>query len=390
MRNTFTRYFSIAVLLMASVSFSHAQKKRMTVKARIVGELSPEAGQSRSPGVAGAVSGHLGALLIVAGGANFPDRMPWEGGAKSYHDRIHVFRKDGDRLIPEPSANFLPEKVAYAASCPTPQGLFYAGGENAVGISDRVWLMNWSDSASTPKVESLPPLPTPVTNAAVAYCDRRIYLAGGETPKGVTDRCWTIDLGDLEGGWSPLPPLPKPVSHAVLSAIMTDYMIDLYVFGGRMKKPDGISEIYSSVFHYGPSEGRWVESSPLPHPLSAASGVAVEGGHVLLFSGDRGETFSRVENTVASIALSKDDAEKQRLTMQKNRLLSEHPGFSRDILRYEVAKGKVGKVGTLPENPPVTTSAFWWDDAVYIPSGEIRAGVRTPTILRVDVKTPRK
>jgi N-acetylneuraminic acid mutarotase len=176
----------------------------------------------------------------------------------------------------------------------------------------------------------------------------------------------------------------------VFAAVMTDYMIDLYVFGGRMKKPDGISEIYKSVYHYGPSEGRWVETSPLPHPLSAASGVALEGGHVLLFSGDRGETFSRVENTVASIALSKDDAEKQRLTMQKNRLLSEHPGFSRDILRYEVAKGKVGKVGTLPENPPVTTSAFWWDDAVYIPSGEIRAGVRTPTILRVDVKTPRK
>ena len=201
---------------------------------------------------------------------------------------------------------------------------------------------------------------------------------------------FTIDLGDLEGGWSPLPPLPIPVSHTVLAAVMTDYMIDLYVFGGRMKKPDGISEVYSSVHHYGPSEGRWVDLAPLPHPLSAASGVAVEGGSVLLFSGDRGETFTQVEQTLAAIAQSKDEAEKQRLTMQKNRLLSGHPGFSRDILRYEVAKGKVEKVGTLPENPPVTTSAFLWADAVYIPSGEVRAGVRTPAILRVDVKTPRK
>ena len=388
MRNTLKRTFSLAILLLASVTFSQAQKKRMSVKARIAGEIPPVSGETRSHGVAGAVSGNLGSRLIVAGGANFPDRMPWEGGAKTYHDRIFVFTKDGDRLKADPAVLRLHEKIAYAANCPTPHGLFYAGGENEKGISGKVWLIRWPDSAAAPAIDALPPLPTPVTNAAAAYCDRRIYLAGGETKSGPTDQCWTIDLGDLEGGWSPLPPLPKPVSHTVLAAVMTDYMIDLYVFGGRMKKPDGISEIYSSVHHYGPSEGRWVDLAPLPHPLSAAAGVAVEDGSVLIFGGDRGETFSQVERTAAAIAQAKDEAERQRLTRQKNGLLAGHPGFSRDILRYEVAKGRVAKVGTLPEKPPVTTSAFIWEDAVYIPSGETRAGVRTPDIIRVDYKKP--
>jgi len=34
----------------------------------------------KNPGVAGAFPGITGDKLIVAGGANFPDKKPWEGG----------------------------------------------------------------------------------------------------------------------------------------------------------------------------------------------------------------------------------------------------------------------------------------------------------------------
>ena len=42
--------------------------------------LPPSAGQSKQPGVAGPFAGVHRDALIVAGGANFPDKMPWEGG----------------------------------------------------------------------------------------------------------------------------------------------------------------------------------------------------------------------------------------------------------------------------------------------------------------------
>ena len=351
-------------------------------KSRIVGELHP--------GVAGAVTGITGERLIVAGGADFPDRMPWEGGVKTYHDKVHILQKKGDRLVETPVAAALPEKVAYVAACTTPQGVFYAGGENASGLTDKAWLCRWNDTTGSLTFDALPALPIALTNASAAYCDRRVYLAGGESKQGPTDQCWTLDLGDPEGGWSPLPSLPKPVTHAVLTAVEVQYAIVLHVYGGRCRKPDGISEIYDSVFELSPSEGRWVSRPSLPYPVSAHSGAAFGTSGALLFGGDRGTTFSKVERMLAAIAQSKDEAERQRLIREKNDLLARHPGFNADVLYYDHASGKSVTIGKMTGKPPVTATALEWNGSYYIPSGEIRAGVRTPTILRIDVATKKK
>src|ERR1044071_1523115 len=58
--------------------------------------LPPAAGQQKQPGVASPFVGVHGNALIVAGGANFPDKMPWEGGAKVWWDDIWVLEKPGN------------------------------------------------------------------------------------------------------------------------------------------------------------------------------------------------------------------------------------------------------------------------------------------------------
>lgn len=370
-------FITIATICMATSTGLFAQHKGMTISTRIVGELMP--------GVAGAVIGSHGTHLLVAGGADFPDGPPWQGGAKVYHDKIHVFEKKGDRLIENPFTATLPEKIAYTASCSTPQGVCYAGGENSAGISDKVYLLRWDEASSTIAIDSLPPLPVPLTNASAAFCDRRVYIAGGESPKGPSDQCWTIDLGDLDGGWSPLPSLPKPVSHAVLTVIEKEYAIVMTLFGGRCKKPDGISELYDAVYELSPSEGRWVTRPALPYPLSAGTGIAYGTSGALLFGGDRGSTFTKVEQLIAAIATSTVEAEKQRLTKEKNELQSGHPGFDRNVIFYDYVSGKSRIFGKLKQAAPVTTTAVTWEDAIYIPSGEVKAGVRTPSILRIDL-----
>jgi len=44
-------------------------------------------------GVAAPFAGVSGGALIVAGGANFPDRPPWQGGTKVWHDAVWVLDK---------------------------------------------------------------------------------------------------------------------------------------------------------------------------------------------------------------------------------------------------------------------------------------------------------
>src|SRR5512143_304145 len=41
-------------------------------------------------GVAGCFAGASGGALIVAGGANFPDGFPWQGGRKAWHRAVWV------------------------------------------------------------------------------------------------------------------------------------------------------------------------------------------------------------------------------------------------------------------------------------------------------------
>ncbi|HEV2479040.1 MAG TPA: hypothetical protein VGS79_05230, partial [Puia sp.] len=63
----------------------------------VIARLPLPPGRSTQPGVAGPFAGVSGDALIVAGGSNFPDKKPWEGGRKAYVDEVYVLmaRTDG-------------------------------------------------------------------------------------------------------------------------------------------------------------------------------------------------------------------------------------------------------------------------------------------------------
>ena len=74
-------------------------------------------------------------------------------------------------------------------------------------------------------------------------------------------------------------------------------------------------------------------------------------------------------------------ADKEALLLQKARIQSSHPGFSKQLLRYDMDRNEWSVFDTLPFPSPVTTTAIRWNNSIVIPGGEIRAGVRTSQIL---------
>lgn len=377
---------TICILFMFSVTELFAQKKSNAVSWSIAGELPSSNGQPASLGVAGPVTGVHDKMMFVAGGANFPDSMPWQGGKKKYYNRLYVFTKKSKHLTPIADNFTLPDKIAYSANCSTPNGVLYAGGENETGISDKAFLLKWDDATRSVVTEQLPSLPVAVTNAAATSHNNIVFIAGGESGDGVSDKCWSIDLGNSTAGWEELPSLPKPVSHAVFVAIKSAGILKLYIVGGRRKTKQGISDLYKSVFELTIGSNQWKELEPLPYPLSAGTGVATGTAGIILFGGDLGTTFSKVESYLSAISKATSETEKQDLIRQKNQLLVAHPGFSKEILLYNIVTGKTKTVGTIPYPIPVTTTAFLWDKVVMIPSGEIKAGVRTPQILMAKIR----
>ena len=362
--------------LMFFTATIYAQKKQeLKLQWTIAAELPVDKNEQSSLGFAGMVAGVYKNKLIVAGGANFPDAMPWNGGKKMYYDDVYVYAKKGSGFVLQQKTK-LSFLIAYAASCTTEKGIVVAGGENENGLSRKAYLLRIRNNDVI--VNSLPDLPIALTNAAVTSFQNKIYLAGGETATEASNAFMVLDIADLSAGWQKLPQLPKPLTHTVLLT----HNNKIYLAGGRKKNSNGISDLYSSVFEFNILTNQWTEKQPLPYALSAGTG-AVYQNKLLLFGGDKGATFHRTEELIAAIISSSNENEKQRLTEEKAKLQASHPGFSSELLAYDIANNTWQSISNIPYATPVTTTAVQWNDCFIIPSGEIKAGVRSPYILRV-------
>lgn len=358
---------------------------------KIAAKLPGKNGQSL--GFAGPVTGITGNKLIVAGGANFPDSMPWLGGKKKYYDEVFVFEKKGDGKLSllETKSLYLKQKLAYSGNITIPDGIVCIGGETDTGHTSEVFLLQYDDAKKNIITKELPSLPAALANMAVANIGQTIYAAGGEDGQKAVKTFFKMDLSASSPQWKELPPLPVAVSHAVAVAQSNGKNECVYVIGGRTKSASGLSELHSTVFCYDPKTNTWkkvkdISDGKTVTSMSAATAVAFGEELILLIGGDKGTIFHQIETININIANRKTAEEKERLQAEKIQLLNNHPGFSRDVLAYNTTKDCWEKIGELPGFGPVTTTAVKWNDEIFIPSGEIKPGVRTPEVLMGKVK----
>ena len=377
---------AIYILLMLNNMPAFAQSKKViSIEWKTIAELPPFNNQSKSIGVAGPIVGVINNKLIVAAGANFPDKMPWQGGKKAYYNNIVIFKKEKGQVLQETIAPSLVSNIAYAANCSTPFGIVFAGGENELGLSDKVYLLKWDEASNNVLQTKLPDLPVKTTNGSLVCIDKILYFLGGETLVNTTNQFFSLNLNKINDGWTMLPAIPKPLSNTVVVAQYLNGQKQIYLMGGRAKQKNGISDFSSDVYSFDIHLKRWDKKKSLPYPISAGTGAVVTEKYILLFGGDRGEQFNKVERTISSINLEKDELRKENLITIKNKLLESHPGFSNEILLYNTQKNIWTSTGFIPFDTSVTTNVVQWGDEIIIPSGEIKAGVRTPRILSAKI-----
>lgn len=343
-----------------------------------IGKLPDVSPAQANLGYAGPVTGVYNDLLIVAGGANFPVKMPWLGGKKKHYNDVYLFKKSREgKLIYLQSEAKLPSEVAYAASCSTPLGVIYAGGECAGGLSSKVYLLKFDEKNLD--FEQLPDLPEPLANASMCFSGAKVYLAGGETATGVSNSLIYLNLDSPEKGWYNLPKMPHAASHGIM--VIPRNGNDIYFIGGRKANKNGISKFHSEVFMYNTDKQEWKEQAALPYALAAGTGLASDNHQIYIFGGDKGIVFNQTETLINAINHETDQVKKDQLNNEKIKLQTSHPGFSREILCYNIITNSWHIGGVLPFETPVTTIAVRWGKDVIIPSGEIRAGVRSPYII---------
>lgn len=341
-----------------------------------------------SPGLAGPVTGITGNKLVVAGGANFPGGMPWLGGSKVYYNDVYILqRAKGNKfswLDVKPLS--LKQKLAYSGNVTTPGGIVCVGGETDTGHTRKSFVLQWDESLQDVRFRDLPDLPFAIANMAIANIGNTIYIAGGEDGRNVFNTFLALDISMASPQWKRLPDLPIAMSHSAAVAQTNGKNQCIYVFGGRAKSHDDLSKLYNVVFRFDPAENKWEQISSISDGstttnLSAATAIAYGDACILLIGGDKGTIFHQVESFNLAMAAATSSAEKDRLQADKIKLLDAHPGFSRDVLAYNTIGDCWVKIGELPGWGPVTTTAVEWNGNIFIPSGEIKPGRRTPDIV---------
>lgn len=302
-------------------------------------------------GFAGMFAGVSGDALVIAGGANFPDKRPWEGGTKTWYDTVWMLANPnaGWKIIGK-----LPHPLGYGVSVTFGDEMVCIGGSNTEGHHAECFALKWKDGQL--QTRPLPPLPQPCANMSGALVGSIVYVAGGiRKPDSVTAEhtSWSLDLMQANASWRTLPAWPGKERMLAVAGADHDHF---YLFSGAALHPDKDGkperEWLKDAFRYSPKAG-WGKLPDMPRVAVAAPSPAmpVTDHELLVASGDDAQHVGFKPET-------------------------EHPGFPRNSLLFDARALQWKDAGPVPFSRATVPTTFWRGTFV-VPNGEARPGYRT-------------
>lgn len=296
--------------------------------------------------------------LLVGGGANFPGKQLWEGGAKVWHDRVFVLKaRDGQWEL----AGRLPVPLGYGVSVTTDDGILCVGGSDSSQHYADVILLKWRGGKLS--FQTMPPLPRAIAMSAGARVGNVIYLAGGLESPGAKESLGiflAFDLDNPAAGWRELPSWPGPGRFQAVSAATAE---GFYLFSGLRYEAvvRGESKLVylRDAYRYTEKSG-WERLPDLPHPaIAAASPAPVIAGEVFLIGGADG----------TGAGTRPEDFHQAPRRMQA----------------YSIERNTWKNRGNAPVGR-VCVSAVPWAGSWILSSGERSAGVRSPEVWALEAQ----
>lgn len=328
-------------------------------------------------GFAGMYAGRVGDYLVAAGGANFPNGYPWQGGKKYWYDQIYALDlKDGQKW--QLLDLKLPQPMAYGVSGSWHGKLICAGGESGPSLRDNAGqkpdvlatVLMIEHRNNRFEIQSLPNLPTPLKDACGTVLGDYLFVFGGVNSNSSSQAgsgLWLLNLAEPKSGWTQASPFPGP---GRIQAVCASDGTNFYLFSGieigadSHGMPARKMPYLKDAWRYTPDtdfkNGRWQRLDDMPVERAAAPGPAWFLQNQILILGGA-------------------DSTRHKLPQQ------DHPGWSRNFIFYDLKSGKwdTSKVGISSVLPVVTAPALNVGDGYILFSGEISPGKRTPEILQL-------
>ncbi|MFC5411489.1 hypothetical protein ACFPMF_19355 [Larkinella bovis] len=340
------------------------------IKTRTMTHAEPINWSALSPlpdqlGFAGMYAGVSNGAVVAMGGANFPDKYPWEGGQKKWYDSIYVLPPDGNWI-------HLDEKLAdasgYGVSVSYQNKLIAVGGCSEKELLSSVGCYEWSNGRL--KKDPLPSLPHPLAYMTGAVLGNALLILGGarNLAGAPTKTALLLDLQAAEKGWQPLKPWPGPERTLPVCGVWND---QLFLMGGTTSCVTSAGQKYQHTLldNYSLTltktrrgwSASWKTLVPIPRGVSAA-------GTLPLVSNSRFVIWGGVDAVTAQF-----------------RTPQNHPGLTRSVLFYYPDSDSWeywGEQHTYPSR--VTLPVIPYQNGWLYVSGEVKPGIRTPSIIKLN------
>lgn len=310
-------------------------------------------------GFAGMYAGVSNGNLFCMGGANFPDKMPWEGGKKKWHNNIYMLQ-DGKEWIT--LSQSLSQATAYGISISYKEEIIIVGGCNESKHFDQVIGYTWNGKDL--KYRNYPSLPISLAYMAGALLKNKIVVAGGSEAPGdkPVKKCFILDLDKPEQGWIEISAWPGSERIIPACAVTGN---SFYLFSGETtvvnaagdSVPLILQDAYRLTFEDASEKPEyiWQALAPMPKGASAASNPlpTLKSGMIILWGGV--DAVSR---------LHKDPAK--------------FPGIANEMLLYNPHEDTWSYAGQNScFSARVTLPTVLWNDQWVFISGEVKPGIRT-------------
>ena len=342
--------FWISLILAAGLVACHTETMKVT-------ELKAIPDAAYAKGVSAPFCGVAGDALVVAGGANFPDKSLLEGGAKRVYADIWAL-VSGEWV----HAGVLPDSTAYGATFAVDDALILAGGNVCGTTTDKVYELRLQ--GGTAVLRALPSLPESMEQCGWTRDGDRLYLVGGVGTTGV----YACTVGEYV--WTRLADLPEPLVQPVAFASGGH----LYVWGGFNPETLEVSDrglVILSGAEGGVEESLWQPAPPIPDggTFVGATGATLPDGRLAVVGGVNRAIFARaLHNTPEDRIpyLSKEPAEYR---------------FRQAVYAFDPASCAWTLLGADPAcalaGPGVAVRP---DGGLYVAGGELKPGVRSPKL----------
>lgn len=307
-------------------------------------QLPPIPDAAYSKGVSAPFCGFAGSTLVVAGGANFPDKPLLEGGAKRVYADIWAY--DGGAWS---HAGVLPDSTAYGATFASEGALVFAGGNVCGTTTDKVYKVQLDGGKAV--VTPLPPLPVPMEQCGWSQSDGMLYLAGQE---GV----FCCREGEYE--WSRIADMPEPLVQPVAFASGGK----LYLWGG-----------FNPSTLLAPDTGRcldlgtlaWSGAPSIPDggTFTGSTGVTLPDGRLAVVGGVNRAVFER------ALRNTPDD---------RIPYLSREPSwyrFRKEIFVFDPVSQGWSSMGSADEAALAGPGVAYGPCGITVTGGELKPGVRS-------------